>query len=91
MIGGGSLNAHLMQYTANATGIPVIAGPAECTALGNVLLQLKAAGIADGTDRIREIARASVNVREYLPQDMEEWDRAYSVFLEIQDACRSGS
>lgn len=91
VIGGGSLNAHLMQYTANATGIPVIAGPAECTALGNVLLQLKAAGIADGTDRIREIARASVNVREYLPQDMEEWDRAYSVFLEIQDACRSGS
>ena len=89
VIGGGSLNAHLMQYTANAAGIAVIAGPSECTALGNVLLQLKAAGLADGLERMRQISRASVTVKEYLPQDQEEWDMEYSRFLDIQDIyCR---
>ena len=86
VIGGGSLNRHLMQYTADAAGIPVIAGPSECTALGNVLMQLKAAGLADSLDMMREISRASVTVREYMPHDREEWDRAYSRFLEIQSS-----
>lgn len=44
VIGGGSLNRYLMQYTAESTGLPVVCGPAEGTALGNLLMQVRAAG-----------------------------------------------
>jgi rhamnulokinase len=48
IIGGGSLNEYLNQFTANATGLTVLAGPQECTALGNIMLQAKAAGAVGG-------------------------------------------
>ena len=44
IIGGGSLNKYLNQFTANATGATVLAGPQECTAIGNIMLQAKASG-----------------------------------------------
>lgn len=67
VIGGGCLNAHLMQMTADATGLTVIAGPTEGTALGNVLLQLRAAGEAKTLDEMRAIAVRSVDTVTYLP------------------------
>lgn len=67
VIGGGSLNKYLMQYTADELGIPVIAGPTECTALGNVLVQLRAARHVDTLDDMRKIAVNSTETKEYLP------------------------
>lgn len=65
VIGGGSRNAHLMQLTAKATGLPVVAGPAEGTALGNILMQLRAAGQAPTFAIQREIAARSVKTTLY--------------------------
>lgn len=64
VIGGGSLNPHLMQMTADELGIPVVAGPTESTALGNILVQLMAT--EDVTD-LREIAIKSTETRTYKP------------------------
>lgn len=67
VIGGGSLNSHLMEMLAESTGIPVVAGPAECTALGNILVQI--AGVSDGITpaTLRAIALNSCNTKTYKP------------------------
>jgi rhamnulokinase len=49
IVGGGALNALLCQLTADACRLPVIAGPVEASAYGNVLVQARAAGVLDGT------------------------------------------
>ena len=59
VIGGGSQNSLLNQMTADACGIPVIAGPAEATALGNVMMQAKGLGVVQSLKEIREIIRNS--------------------------------
>lgn len=84
VIGGGSQNSHLMQYTADALDMPVICGPVEGTALGNVLVQLKSAGLVDTLPQMRVISAASVELKEYLPQNPSEWDQVYDLFLDIQ-------
>ena len=68
VIGGGSQNRYLMQYTADALGMPVICGPVEGTALGNVLMQIKAAGKVDTLSQMRTITAASVDLVTYLPK-----------------------
>ena len=82
-IGGGSLNAHLMQYAANATGVEVVCGPAEGTALGNVLMQLRAMGALDSRDAMRRVAVSSVQTVRYTPCGSEEWEEAYTRFLSL--------
>ncbi len=68
VVGGGSQNALLCQLTANATGRPVVAGPVEATALGNVLVQARAAGAAaGGLPQLREIVAAGTTLRRYEP------------------------
>jgi rhamnulokinase len=68
VVGGGSQNALLCQLTANATGKPVIAGPVEATALGNVLVQARAAGAATGgLPHLREIVAAGTTLRRFEP------------------------
>ncbi|MBQ9549044.1 MAG: rhamnulokinase [Bacteroidales bacterium] len=69
VIGGGSLNPYLMQYTADAIGLPVICGPAEGTALGNTLMQLRAAGKLKNLQEMRAVSRASVELKEYKPKN----------------------
>lgn len=83
IIGGGSLNQYLNQFTANATGVTVLAGPQECTALGNIMLQAKAAGMVGDIFDMRRIIADSVEVRRFDPQDTEKWDAAYARYLEI--------
>ena len=65
VIGGGSQNSYLMQFTADELGIPVICGPVEGTALGNVLLQLKASGQIKTLSQMRKLAAASVDLKSY--------------------------
>ncbi len=68
IIGGGSRNVHLMQYAADETGLPVVAGPAECTALGNVLVQLRACGELKSLSDMRRVAVNSTETVNYLPK-----------------------
>ncbi|MFG3341097.1 rhamnulokinase family protein [Glycomyces sp. NPDC048151] len=78
MVGGGTRNALLCQATADATGLPVLAGPVEATALGNALVQAQALGlIAAGPESRRAAARASTRSRLYSPQGPQGvWERA---------------
>jgi rhamnulokinase len=81
VVGGGSRNELLCQLTADATGLPVIAGPAEATALGNVLVQGRALGAApDSLGGLRALLRASLAVaglRRYTPSgDLRAWAAA---------------
>lgn len=69
VIGGGSLNKRLMQMTADATGLTVIAGPAEGTALGNVLMQMRASGEVASLQEMREISAKSVETVTYEPKN----------------------
>ena len=69
VIGGGSQNQYMMQHTADETGIPVVAGPAECTALGNVLVQLKAAGKVKDLEDMRRVAVNSTETKTYNPKN----------------------
>jgi len=71
VVGGGSQNTLLCQLTANATGRPVIAGPVEATALGNVLVQARATGAAaGGLAQLRRIIAAGTTFRRYEPVDL---------------------
>jgi len=76
IVGGGSRNPLLCQFTADAIGIPVIAGPEEATALGNVLLQASALGFLRNSEQARELVRRSYQPRTYLPGPRERWDQA---------------
>ena len=69
LLGGGSQNELLCQLTANRSGLPVMAGPAEATAIGNVLIQARAQGIVEGSlESLRAIVAAAFVPKQYLPQ-----------------------
>jgi rhamnulokinase len=84
IIGGGSKNKLLNQFTANSTGRTVIAGPVEATAIGNILVQAIAMGdissLADG----RAIVKKSFEVETYEPADRPAWDEAYERYLSLK-------
>ena len=83
IIGGGSLNAYLNQFTANSCGVTVLAGPQEGTAIGNIMLQAKASGAVKDIWEMRQIIANSLELKRFEPQDKEAWDKAYEHFLEI--------
>lgn len=83
IIGGGSLNAYLNQFTANSLGIEVLAGPQEGTAIGNIMLQAKASGDVGDIWDMRRIIAASLELKRFEPADKDEWDNAYERFLKI--------
>ncbi len=83
-IGGGSMNPHLMQMTADCTGLPVIAGPSEGTALGNTLVQIKADGGVSTLPEMRAIVGRSVTLKTYEPHASAEWEEAYSKFTSLK-------
>ncbi len=68
VIGGGSANGLLNQWTANALGIPVVAGPTEATAIGNLMLQARAAGLVADRWQMRRLIADTFQVKTYLPQ-----------------------
>ena len=83
VIGGGSRNRLLSQMTANAIGIPVITGPSEATAIGNVMLQAKAAGLVSSLQEMRNIITQTVTPETFLPEDCESWNNAYYKYINI--------
>jgi len=84
VIGGGSLNKYLNQFTADSLGVEVLAGPQEGTALGNIMLQAKAAGEVSDIWEMRRIIANSLNLVRYEPTaDKTQWDAAYQKYLDI--------
>ena len=80
VVGGGARNRVLTQWTANATGRAVIAGPAEATALGNVALQMVATGAVSSVAEARAAVERSFPVERFEPVDTERWDDHYQRF-----------
>jgi rhamnulokinase len=87
IVGGGSRNALLNQFTADACGVPVIAGPVEATALGNLLTQARAQGEIATLDDLRSIVRrsCSAEIREFVPgiDRRPIWEEAYGRWLTL--------
>ena len=80
VIGGGSRNDLLNQWTANAVGIPVVAGPSEATAIGNVMIQaLTASDIVS----MRQLINRSIPLKTFTPENVEVWNTAYLHFLQL--------
>jgi rhamnulokinase len=80
VIGGGCRNAMLNQFTADATGCRVLAGPAEATALGNIAMQLVGIGAMPSIDDARSLIERSFPVEIFEPAQSAVWDRAYANF-----------
>lgn len=88
VIGGGSRNRLLNQFTADATGLPVIAGPSEATALGNCMVQARAAGLVADRWEMRRIIAASVPTETFLPREKGDWEKAYTRYSSIVEKKR---
>ena len=83
IVGGGSQNKLLSQFTANATGKTVIAGPVEATAVGNVLIQAVARGEIDSIGQARKVVANSFELTEYKPQDTDVWSEQYDRIMKL--------
>ncbi|MGC1275570.1 MAG: rhamnulokinase family protein [Planctomycetaceae bacterium] len=80
VVGGGGRNELLNRFTAGACNRPVIAGPVEATAFGNVLIQARAAGEIGSLAEVRSIVRASCELKTFEPQNVAEWNEAAARF-----------
>jgi rhamnulokinase len=83
IVGGGSKDPTLNQFTANATKLPVLAGPTECAALGNLLVQAIALGHLESQEAAREVVRHSFALVPFTPQDTASWDAAATRFEKL--------
>lgn len=83
IIGGGSRNRLLCQFTANATGTPVLAGPTEATAIGNIMVQARALGYVPSLETMREVIRRSWQPAHFPPRDVSAWDGAFETFRSL--------
>ena len=83
IIGGGAQNKLLNQFTANAIGLPVVAGPSEATAIGNIMMQAKALGAVSDLLEMRAVIRQSITPTVFIPQDSTAWEMAYKKFLSV--------
>lgn len=83
IVGGGCKNVMLSQFTANAIARPVVTGPVEATAAGNLTAQLMALGEVNGLGEGREVVRYSFPTEEYTPKDTSSWDAAYEKYLSV--------
>ncbi len=83
IVGGGSRNALLNQMTADATGLRVLAGPAEASAAGNVVAQMIACGEIASLTEARRLVADSFEVAEFLPKDRAPWDDKAARFIQL--------
>jgi len=84
IVGGGSRNQVLNQFVADATGRQVVAGPAEATAAGNVIVQAIGSGLLSGVSQARRLIRRSFPVAVFEPRPQADWDRAYDRFCALR-------
>jgi rhamnulokinase len=84
IVGGGTQNRLLSQFTANAVARQVITGPVEATAIGNILMQMMALGHVSTLAEARQVVRESSDLSRFEPGDqVEGWDQAYARLLAI--------
>lgn len=77
IVGGGSRNRMLNQFTADSLGIPVTAGPVEATAIGNIMMQAISTGLLDSLEEGRRMVRESFPVEIYQPGKTDSWEEVY--------------
>jgi rhamnulokinase len=82
IIGGGAQNDLLCQFTAAAAGLPVVAGPTEATAIGNIMVQALAWEVVDSLAEARAIVRESFDLKRYEPGAASAWEAALARFKE---------
>ena len=87
IIGGGTKNKLLNQFTADCSGRVVITGPVEATTIGNVLMQAYALGHLSSLTDLRSVVRASCTPEIYQPGNRERWDEAYSILQKVNRLC----
>ena len=85
IIGGGSKNRLLNQFTADATGRRVLAGPAEATALGNIAVQILATGAASSLAEVRAMVDRSFPTETFEPRETDRWERHLTRFQHYTD------
>jgi rhamnulokinase len=83
IIGGGASDRLLCQLTADASGLPVYAGPTEAASIGNIMMQALTLGYIHSLEEMREVIRASFEVTEFVPCGEGNWKEAYGRFREI--------
>jgi rhamnulokinase len=83
VVGGGCQNRLLCQFTADACGIPVVAGPVEATAIGNLLTQAMGVGSVKTLADAREVVRRSFEVHTYEPRNTAHWDAQWERFQSL--------
>lgn len=83
IVGGGSRNELLNQFTADATGLPVLAGPEEATVVGNFMVQAIGLGAIGGINDAQPIIKQAFPIKRYEPTEKVAWDEAYARFLPI--------
>ena len=88
IVGGGSRNRLLNQFTADSTGRTVIAGPVEASALGNIAMQMVATGVVGSLDDARRIIERSFPVERFEPIEPDRWNEHYRRFHEyLEPTC----
>jgi sugar (pentulose or hexulose) kinase len=80
IVGGGSRNDLLNQFTADALDLPVVAGPEEATAVGNCMVQAMGLGLVRNMQHAQPYIRKAFKIREYRPQEAERWSPAFERF-----------
>lgn len=83
VVGGGSRNVMLNQFTADALGMPVLAGPEEATAVGNLMVQAMGLGIIRDMREALPLIRQAFPIRTYAPRDTAAWNAAYASFTRL--------
>jgi sugar (pentulose or hexulose) kinase len=82
LVGGGIENQLLCQWTADAAGVPATAGPTETTSVGNLIFQMKNAGVVASVAEGREMCRSSFDLSHYEPDGSKNWAGEYAGFVE---------
>ncbi len=77
VVGGGSRNEMLNRFSADATGLRVVAGPAEATAVGNIIIQAITKNVVSSIEEGRKVVSRSFPLKTYKPQNKNKWNSAY--------------